>query len=107
MNLKTKAEELELEENEYTELIHLFIETSVADVETLESALLNKDPERIAHAAHSMKGAAVNLGFNSLYETAKKIEMAAKAGNLELVSGDLETLKKELASIQTMVECRP
>jgi HPt (histidine-containing phosphotransfer) domain-containing protein len=106
MNLKAMADELELEEHEYIELIHLFIETSATDVEILKSALANGDAENAANAAHSIKGAAGNLRFNDLYETAKKMEMAARDGNLEHVSGDFVILIKELTSIETLTEGR-
>ena len=104
MNLKALAEELELEADEYLELISLFVESSINDMETIENALANGESEKAANSAHSIKGAAGNLGFPQLYETAKNIEMAARDGRLEDISEDLVILKEELTSIETLIE---
>jgi HPt (histidine-containing phosphotransfer) domain-containing protein len=105
MNLKTKAGELELEEEEYLELIRLFIATALTDVKELEAALERGETERAVRSAHSLKGAAGNLLLNSMYEHARKIEIASREGTLEGIGRALASLKQELHDITEVVQC--
>jgi len=105
MNLKTKAGELDLEEEEYLELIRLFIETALTDVRELESALECGETERAVRSAHSLKGASGNLLLNSIYEHAQKIEFASREGTLEGIGRELARLKQELHYITEIVQC--
>ena len=82
MNYSVLAKELGLEEEEFFELVGLFVEVSRADLARLESSLHAGDAEQVREAAHSIKGAALNLGLNDISEIAKGIEeRARKEGN--------------------------
>jgi histidine phosphotransfer protein HptB len=100
MNTKKLAENLGLEEEEFMEIFELFIETGNEDLEKLFSAIHEGDMERAVQAAHSLKGAAANLGLTEIFEAAKKVEDMARNHHL---SGTLAEaamkLKKEFESI--------
>ena len=104
MNLKGLATNLGFEEDEFLELVDLFVETAASDMTKLESAISDGATEQTVEAAHSIKGAAGNLGFQDIYELAKQIEINARQHVLEgslqaahsirgKLSGVAETLK--------------
>jgi HPt (histidine-containing phosphotransfer) domain-containing protein len=99
MNFKQLAENLGLEEDEYMELIELFIETGISDLEKLNSAIDEGNGEEAANAAHSIKGAAGNLGLVDLSETAKEIEEKARNNRLEEIAESAQALKGKLEEI--------
>ena len=96
MNFKELAENVGVEEEEYLELIELFIETGMSDLDTLYSAIKEKNAEKAANAAHSLKGAASNLGLIELYEAAMKIEEGILNNRLEETAEDAQALKEKL-----------
>jgi HPt (histidine-containing phosphotransfer) domain-containing protein len=86
------------------ELVDLFVESATSDMTKLEAAISNGAAEQTVEAAHSIKGAAGNLGFQDIYELAKEIELNARQHVLEgslqaaqsirgKLSGVAETLK--------------
>jgi HPt (histidine-containing phosphotransfer) domain-containing protein len=104
MNLKELATNLGLEEEEFLELVDLFVETAASDMTKLEAAISHGVTDQTVQAAHAIKGAAGNLGFQDIYDLAKQIEMNARQhvleGNLQAahslrgkLSGVAETLK--------------
>ena len=99
MDFKALAGNLGLEEEEYMELIELFIDRSMSDLKKLEAAIKSGNADEAADAAHSMKGAAGNLGIMDFYESAAKIEMDAREGNLEGFSVAVQSLRENLKDI--------
>jgi HPt (histidine-containing phosphotransfer) domain-containing protein len=86
MDMKQLAQELELEENDCRELLNLFTETAVADINRMKVALQNVNAPALMCAAHSLKGAAANFNFMDISETAAEIEKNAHENNLETMS---------------------
>ena len=103
MNVKALAENLGLEKHEYMELLSLFLETASSDMSKLQSAIEEKDAQKTAAAAHSIKGAAGNLGLMKIHKGAKEIEEEAR--EKRLAASAVQELKKNLEllaeSIQT------
>jgi len=99
MDFKVLAGNLGLEEEEYMELIELFVERSMSDLKKLEAAIKSRNADEAADAAHSMKGAAGNLGIMDFYESAAKIEMKARKGSLVEFSGPIQALRRSLMDI--------
>ncbi len=104
MNLSGLATNLGFEEDEFLELVDLFVETATSDMAKLEAAISHGATQETVEAAHSIKGAAGNLGFEDIYELAKEIEINARQHVLEgslqaaqsirgKLSGVAETLK--------------
>ncbi len=96
MNFKELAKNLEMEEDEFLEMVDLFWETTSSDLGKLQSAVEEKEAQKVVKAAHSIKGAAANLGFFEIYEVAKRIEMDARENNLDEATGSVKTIKEKL-----------
>ena len=82
MKLKELADNLEMAADEFLELIGLFLEASASDLKQWQSGIVEGDGKKVMIAAHSIKGAAVNLGLVEIFEVAKKTEMEARENNL-------------------------
>ncbi len=82
MNIRELGENIGLEEDEFWEMIELFIETSAADLSKLQSAIDEGNVQDVIEAAHSIKGASVNIGFMEIFELAKGVEMNARNNSL-------------------------
>lgn len=99
MSIRDLAENLGLEEAEYLELLELFIEVGMSDLEKLQSAIGVGESEETRGAAHSLKGAAGNMGLMEIYDLAKEIEEKAIDGQLQTISEASNELKKMLESL--------
>jgi len=99
MNVKALAEDLGLEEHEYWELIDLFIVRGMSDLDEIQLAVVAGDTKKAAIAAHSIKGAAGNLGLMGFHDVAKEIEGNARNGCLEGAAESALALKEELLGI--------
>ena len=104
MNFKELAENLGLEEDEYMELIELFIETGRSDLDKIRSAIEEGNGEEAANAAHSIKGAAGSLGLMEISEIAKEIEREARNGRLDEIAGSAQALKEKLDEIAELAQ---
>jgi len=82
MKLKELAENLEMGVDEFLEMIELFLETSASDLNQWQSGIDEGDGKKVMIAAHSIKGAAANLGLLEIYEVARKTELEARENNL-------------------------
>ncbi len=99
MNAEEQAKLLGLDEDEFFELVELFVETTASDLAKLESAISNGTAGPVVEAAHSIKGAAANLGFPDIHELAKNIEMSARQDALEGGLEAAKTIREKLALI--------
>jgi HPt (histidine-containing phosphotransfer) domain-containing protein len=101
MNFKDLASNLGLDEEEFIELVELFVSTSLGDIARIRKAVRDNNAADAASASHSIKGAAGNMGFDDIFTRARDMEMQAKQGSLdgfdELLSG-LESMVKALDS---------
>ena len=96
MNFKELAENLGMEEDEYLEIVELFVETAIADLDKLQSGIEKGDSEEAGNAAHSLKGSSGNLGFTDFYESAKLIEQKVREGTLDNIVEDVKLLREKL-----------
>ena len=103
MDIKKLADKLGLDEAEYMELIELFVATGHSDIEKIQAAVQASDPEGAANAAHSIKGAAGNLGLMNFHARAKQFEAEARRGVLDGAQESIQFLKKTLAEIEAMI----
>ncbi len=93
MNFKTLGEKIGLEEDEDRELVELFMETGMADFDRLKGAIEAGNAQQVVRSAHTIQGAAGNMGIMNIYEVAKRIELAAGENHLDSVAGEVESLK--------------
>ena len=96
MNLEELAENLGLEKACFLELVELYLETCASDFSKLQSSIDERNLQKVAEVAHSIKGASVNLGFMGAHEAANKIEEKTSSNSLEGVAETVQVLKKEL-----------
>ena len=94
-----------MEEEEYMELIELFIETGRSDLKKLQSTIKMANAEKAADIAHSLKGAAVNLGLTEFIEIAKAIEKTALDGQLDKTAQIALALGEKLDIFISFVRC--
>jgi len=96
MNFKELAGNLGMEEDEYIEIVELFVETALADLDKLQSGIEKGNGEEAGNAAHSLKGSSGNLGFTDFYESAKLIEQKTREGSLDNIVEDVKLLRGKL-----------
>ena len=104
MNFKDLATRLEMEPGELLEMIELFLEVSASDLNHLQIALEKGEGLQASRAAHSIKGAAVNLGLIEIYELAKKIETEALENHLDQSSEWISALREEIGTMAKDIE---
>jgi len=82
----------EIMEDEFPELVQVFIEDSEPRVSALRQAYENKDCTSLREIAHSFKGASGNLSALPLADLCFKVEEKARGANLE----DIQPLINEI-----------
>ncbi|WP_419657542.1 two component sensor histidine kinase [Desulfosarcina variabilis str. Montpellier] len=93
MNFKELADNIGLDEEDYRELIELFLDTGKADYDKLKHALEASDDEQVARSAHTICGASGNMGLMNVHDVAKRIELSAIKKNLDAVGDDVQALQ--------------
>ncbi len=104
MDIKALAENLGLEEDEYLELADLLVETGMADLSNMDSAIASGDMDAAAKAAHSIKGASGNLGIMDIYELAKNIEAELRNNNVGAIENQLKEIREQLQALAEIVK---
>jgi len=61
--------------------VRLFAVTSTTYLQDIRAAAAAGDPGRLAHAAHTLKGAALQVGARRLGALAQQLDHAARDGN--------------------------
>ena len=101
--LKELAKHLDLEEKEFSELVSLFLETGTAELNKIRFAVAEGDASKAFHGAHSLKGTAVTLGLNGIYELAKEIEKNAHRNNLNGTEERVGAIQEEFNRIRDLL----
>ncbi len=104
MNFTALAENLGLEQDEYTELVELFVETGKPQLIELRGAVKEQDGESIRKIAHSLKGASGNLGLMEISQEARKIEEQSVSENFKGVSDSIGKMEKWIETLSA--NCR-
>lgn len=104
MDLEAMARELGLDRHEFLELLGLFLKASRDDLRHLETALDLGQPKTAAAYAHSLKGAALNLGLTEIAAQARNLEQAAQNAALERVAEHLASLRTQLQDLGHLAE---
>jgi HPt (histidine-containing phosphotransfer) domain-containing protein len=102
MNFKEIAQSLDLEEDEYKDLIKLFIETTESNLKELEGSIASQDAEGIFKTAHRIKGAAFNLELNDIAVLAKEIETRGKNDQLADIPPLFTELKNAFGQLSAL-----
>jgi HPt (histidine-containing phosphotransfer) domain-containing protein len=103
MNFKELGENLGLEEDEYRELIDLFIQSGGTDLQNLAQAIAARDADLVVRSAHTIKGASGNLGLTEVSAAAKIIEERAMRNQLDDLTQALQALGNHFQAIRAFV----
>ena len=99
IDFSSMASNLGFDEDEFKEVAQLLITVSLTDMETLEQGISENNPDLVKDAAHSIKGAAGNLGFMELSNCAEIIENSARSQSIDNLTTQVQTIKKILQAI--------
>lgn len=83
-----------------TELIELFLEESPKLLVDVQLAVQRRDAKAIERTAHRLKGSAGNFGRNATVETALRLEVLGRTGNLSEIDALCQSLSDELQQLQ-------
>jgi len=83
------------------EMIELFSTSSSQLLTEMKAAARRRDCETIAHAAHSLKGALLNLCAEPCAQAALELEMLGRQANMAQVERSLPKLQRELGRVQS------
>ena len=87
------------------EIIDLFLETTPQRLEQMREARLKGDTRQLCSLAHSLKGAAVQLGAWGMAELCQKIQTLGRAGSMAETGDALYRLEAEFqGAARTLVE---
>ncbi len=104
MNLKEMAEGQGLTREEFVEIVDLLVDTTRTDIHKIRSALAAGDLQAVAEAAHSIKGAAGNMGFMNLSAVARDVESQATGEKAEALQATIDDLISQLRIVETSLE---
>jgi len=89
------------------ELANVVIATFLDEAPVLLNKIKNdlelNDANSLQHHAHSLKGAAANIGADILNNTAAQIEQAAQQGNLALANSHFEKIENEYDKLKPII----
>ncbi|MBW1768236.1 MAG: Hpt domain-containing protein [Deltaproteobacteria bacterium] len=96
MVFKELAENTGLDEDEFLEMVELFLEVGSSDLNKLQSAIDEENVQEVIEAAHSIKGASGNMGFMEIFEVAKGVEVKAREDSLDGAAEAVKSIKEKL-----------
>lgn len=99
MNFNEMAETIGLDEQDFREMVELFVSVGEADLDRLREAYAARNSQGVVMSAHSLKGASANLGFSDIYEIARRVEADARAQRLDGAGEAIGELERKLAAI--------
>jgi two-component system sensor histidine kinase/response regulator len=81
----------------------MFLNDAPVQIEIMKDHLKGGDLPRLEFQAHSLKGAAMNIGGNALQKAAFEVEFAAKNHELDKVVMLLDKVEKEFGKLKSLV----
>ncbi len=83
------------------ELVGLFVEETTEQVQAMRAALRSGDAKQLALAAHAVGGVIGHFGTGRAFQSARRLEQLARAGDLGSAAGVHADLEPALAALQT------
>ncbi len=84
------------------ELVEIFKESSTTDFANLKQGISKGDTAMSGSNAHSIKGAAASLGFETIREVTAAIEADCRNGSLSVATEQLPELEALLVELQKL-----
>jgi HPt (histidine-containing phosphotransfer) domain-containing protein len=91
---------LDGDEELFKEIVKTFLDDAPLQVEKLKQALMEENLNQLEKQAHSLKGAAMNIGGNALQAIAFEVELSGKKGDLKRTQELIPRLEKEFTRLQ-------
>lgn len=88
----------------YRELLDMLFQDVPEQVGKMREAIASEDAKRVEQVAHSLKGAAANLGAGPVRDRALRLEMLGREANLAGAAGVLADLEAELERLRHFAE---
>jgi CheY-like chemotaxis protein len=88
-------------------LLQTFIDDADLKVQDLAQAIAQGDPDRVARAAHGLKGGALAIGATRIRALAQEMEVAGKKADLSAAAYVLPQLKAALSQLTETTAGRP
>ena len=83
-------------EDEFAELIDLFVTSAPGSIDDMKRALEKSDARALAMAAHTLKGSCSNWGPSPLRELCAEIEIMGRTGRIESAAAAVASAEVEL-----------
>lgn len=83
------------EEDFFKEVVELYIEQAPSLINEIKTFAFSADAENMGRAAHTLKGASLNVGAKKFAEVCKSIELDGKDGILSNVAEHLKNLDSQ------------
>jgi HPt (histidine-containing phosphotransfer) domain-containing protein len=99
MDFERFCEDLEMDRETGLEMLQLFYDTSISDMARIESGVIRGSTEDVADGAHSIKGAARNLGIEKIQQIATDLEARSRNNVLDGAEVSLAVLRGEIESL--------
>ncbi|MEO8596236.1 MAG: Hpt domain-containing protein [Candidatus Solibacter sp.] len=86
------------------ELLDTLVSDTAAQLDLLDCAIREQDPQRTMRLAHYCKGACANVGANSMAALLKRLEQQAAAGEFAQCQASYAGLPRELERLRHEAE---
>jgi HPt (histidine-containing phosphotransfer) domain-containing protein len=96
MKVSELAEGFDLTPEEFLEILELFLQTSLGHLSHMQAAIQERNLPQMLSSAHSLKGAAGNLGLTEIYEIAREMEKKAASQDLVEVWKGMDRVQERL-----------
>jgi CheY-like chemotaxis protein len=108
LDMAAALERVEGDRDLLEELVRIFADECPGNLKEIRLALSGRDAHALRLLAHTVKGAAMNLGALKVSEAALALENQARAGDLENAAPLAENLAKEIELLMPEMEslCR-
>ena len=87
----------------FAEMIDLYMSSSPLLLKDIESAVADRDGDKINRAAHTLKGVLKNMCATTCAKAALQLETIGRSGDIESADQSLVTLKIELQRLQSVL----
>ncbi len=86
------------------EIVEIFLETSTSDIRELQEAISSRDSLKVGQKAHSIKGAAANIGAETVREIALEIEHSIKTDDFGKINNLFNNLERNLRKLEEILK---
>jgi HPt (histidine-containing phosphotransfer) domain-containing protein len=93
----------EIMEDEFPELVNVFVTDSDPRIPALQQALENNETETLRELSHSFKGASGNLSALPLADLCYQIEEKSREGKTEGTAELIERVEQEYQSVKSIL----